>query len=176
VVRPITIRLVLSIAITNKWPIEQLDVQNAFLHGDLKETVHMHQPPSFINPAAPHHVWHLSKALYGLKQSPRAWFQTLHIFLLSLGFAASHHDPSLFVLHSNLQTIILLVYVDDIIITSTTSSLISSILHQLKNWFAIKDLGSLHYFLGIEVSFNNNSLHLSQPKYIIDLLRRANMH
>jgi|UniRef100_A0A2N9EUJ8 hypothetical protein len=74
VVKPATVRLIISIATQQNWSIKQLDVSNAFLHGLLKETVYMQQPPGFINPKYPNHVCQLQKALYGLKQAPRAWF------------------------------------------------------------------------------------------------------
>jgi hypothetical protein len=73
VVKPATIRVVLSIAASRSWPIHQLDVKNAFLHGHLNETVYCQQPPDFVDPAAPDHVCLLLKSLYGLKQAPRAW-------------------------------------------------------------------------------------------------------
>nr|GEW53175.1 hypothetical protein [Tanacetum cinerariifolium] len=75
VVKPATIRIVLSLAVSRKWPIHQLDVNNAFLNGDLSKTVYMHQPPGFVDPRYPHHVCLLQKSLYDLKQAPRAWFQ-----------------------------------------------------------------------------------------------------
>ncbi len=78
VVKPATVRLVLSIATQQNWSFRQLDVSNAFLHGFLKETVYMEQPPSYINPAFPHHVCKLKKTLYGLKQAPHAWFKCSH--------------------------------------------------------------------------------------------------
>lgn len=97
VVKPTTIRTVLSIAVSHGWSLRQIDVQNAFLHGFLNEDVYMSQPPGFTHPHYPHHVCKLRKALYGLKQAPRAWFSRLSTRLLELGFHGSKSDTSLFI-------------------------------------------------------------------------------
>ncbi|KAJ1700906.1 hypothetical protein LUZ63_000685 [Rhynchospora breviuscula] len=104
VVRPTTIRVILSIATSQHWSIRQLDVNNAFLHGDLTERVYMSQPPGFQDKMRPNHVCLLSKSLYGLKQSPRAWFYKLSTTLVTLGFHESHYDPSLFIAHQDGHT------------------------------------------------------------------------
>jgi Reverse transcriptase (RNA-dependent DNA polymerase) len=176
VVRPTTIRLVISIAVQHGWSLRQLDVQNAFLHGDLHETVYMSQPPGFVDSNNPSHVCLLNKALYGLKQSPRAWFNTLSTALLAYGFLGSQYDPSLFIYSSHGKVAYLLIYVDDLILTGNNSLLLSDIILSLQSKFAVKDLGLLHYFLGIEVSPTSQGLLLTQSKYIMDLLHRANMH
>lgn len=105
VVRTATIRLVLEVAIAKEWPLKQLDVSNAFLHGELQEPVYMYQPAGFIDQAKPHHVCRLTKALYGLKQAPRAWFDTFSNYLLDFGFTCSKADPSLFIYHHNGKTL-----------------------------------------------------------------------
>lgn len=92
VVKPSTIRLMLALSISTGWSVTQLDVQNAFLHGDLKEAVFMQQPLGFIHPDHPNHVCFLTKALYGLKHAPRAWFHRLRHCLLQLGFQPSKSD------------------------------------------------------------------------------------
>ena len=78
-----TIRILICLALNHGWPLKQLDISNAFLHGILEEEVFMLQPPGFVDSAHPHHVCHLQKALYGLKQAPRAWYSTFSTYLLS---------------------------------------------------------------------------------------------
>jgi histone deacetylase 1/2 len=135
----------------------------------------MIQPPGF-EAADKSLVCKLNKALYGLKQAPRAWFERLRSALLKLGFCPSKCDPSLFTLHGSHHSTFLLVYVDDIIITGSSNSLIQTVIQKLNSEFSLKDLGKLDYFLGIEVHQSaSGSLLLSQTKYIRDLLTKAKM-
>jgi hypothetical protein len=175
VVKPTTIQLVLSLAIIHGWPIRQLDVKNAFLHGHLKEVVYMEQPHGFPNPTSLTHVCHLRKAIYGLKQAPRAWFDRFNSFLLHIGFTCSRADSSLFIFRSHIALALLLVYVDDIIVTSNQASFLANIISQLNSEFYMKDLGPLHFFLGIEVIPFSGGLFLSQQKYARDNLSKASM-
>jgi len=115
-----TVRLVLSIAVSRNWCLRQLDVQNAFLHGVLEEEVYMRQPPGFEDSKDPHLVCRLDKAIYGLKQAPRAWYARLSVKLISLGFQASKSYTSLFIYQKLGVTIYMLIYVDDIIVTSSS--------------------------------------------------------
>lgn len=121
-------------------------------------------------------VCKLNKALYGLKQAPRAWFEKLTAALLKFGFTSSKCDPSLFMLHAPTYCLLVLVYVDDIIVTGSSMSHIQSLITQLNQAFSLKQLGKLDFFLGIEVQhLKNGSILLSQSKYIRDLLERASM-
>ncbi|XP_051210964.2 disease resistance protein RPM1-like [Lolium perenne] len=122
VVKPTTIHLLLALAVSRGWHLHQLDIQNAFLNGVLEEEVFMRQPPSFEDPLRPSHLCHLKKAIYGLKQAPRAWHARLSSVLGSLGFRASTADTSLFILSKPDLTMFLLVYVDDIIVVSSSPS------------------------------------------------------
>ena len=124
VVKPATVRLVLTIAVTRGWFIHQLDVHNAFLNGILQEEVYMEQPPGFSHPTLSSHVCHLHKSIYGLKQAPRAWYTRLSDYLISLGFRASTADTSLFIYSDGHDLIYLLVYVDDILLTRNNSTLL----------------------------------------------------
>ncbi|GKB13852.1 retrovirus-related pol polyprotein from transposon TNT 1-94 [Tanacetum coccineum] len=175
VVKSTTIRAVLSLAVTNNWPLRQLDVHNAFLHGNLKEQVYMKQPLGFIDPQRPNHVCLLHKSLYGLKQAPRAWFELLSKALFNLGFKGSKTDPSLFIYSRGHILLYILVYVDDIIITGNNKGTIDNIISQLGSDFALKDLGPLNYFLGIEIVPHVSSILLSQKKYILELLQSAGL-
>ncbi|GAA0167720.1 transmembrane signal receptor [Lithospermum erythrorhizon] len=118
VIKPTTIRLILSHVISNNWLIRQLDIKNTFLNGTLTETVFIRQPPGFIHLDHPTHICHLHKSFYGLKQAPRAWFQTFSSFLLSKGFIQSKADTILYTFHFGDSLVFLLVYIDDIIISA----------------------------------------------------------
>ncbi|KAJ9683081.1 hypothetical protein PVL29_018886 [Vitis rotundifolia] len=155
--------------------VHQLDVQNAFLHGDLEEHVFMYQPPGFINSQFPSHVCKLNKALYGLKQAPRAWYTKLSTSLLSWGFQASRADNSMFIHHSAQDILILLIYVDDILVIGSNSAQVSSFITRLNSSFALRDLGYVNYFLGIKVVHYGTMFHLSQHKHTQDLLTRTTM-
>ncbi|CAL2228782.1 unnamed protein product [Prunus armeniaca] len=176
VVKHVIVRIILSLVFSRQWPIRQLDVTNAFLHGYLSEEVYMRQPRGFEDPKFPHHVCRLRKSLYGLKQSPRAWFSHFSEFLIHSSFTASKADPSLFIFHKDYNFLFLLIYVDDIIVTGNALSQVNALLQSLNRQFAMKDLGDLHYFLGIEVQRTPDMLCLNQAKYSADLLKMATLH
>ena len=161
VVKLAIVRLVLAIAVSCKWQLRQLDVSNAFLHGYLKEEVCMHQPPSYVDPNHPNYVCKLHKSLYGLKQALRAWFERFSFHLLHLGFTASVVDSSLFVFCSDNTIIYLLLYVDDIIVIGNDSTQIAHLIATLGQVFELKDLGSLNYFLGIQITHTTHGLTLN---------------
>lgn len=176
VVKQATIRVVLSLAVHYQWPLHQLGVIIAFLHGLFSEGIFMQQPTSgFVDPHFPNHVCKLHKSLYGLKQAPRAWFERFSNYLLGLGFHSTYADPSLFVSHHGRSITLLLLYVDDLIITGNDRVYISQLIAQLHLVFEMKNLGNLHHFLGIEVSKTVDGIFISQTKYIKDLLVRTAM-
>ncbi|KAI5321499.1 hypothetical protein L3X38_030570 [Prunus dulcis] len=176
VVRHTTVRLILSLASINGWSLRQLDVKNAFLHGDLDEEVYMKQPQGFEDSSHPEYVCKLQKSLYGLKQAPRAWNAKFTGYLPSLGFKMSHSDPSLFVKISDSAIVVLLLYVDDIILTGSNSHVIQEVITNLGSVFDLKDLGPFTFFLGLQISYKSNGdLFISQQKYAKDLLVKAGM-
>ncbi|GJT55828.1 retrovirus-related pol polyprotein from transposon TNT 1-94 [Tanacetum coccineum] len=161
VAKMVTLRALLAIAISHDWIIEQLDVNNAFLHGDLHEEVYMQVPQGYAQQLPPNTVCRLKKSLYGLKQANRQWFEKLTTFLKTLGFRQSYVDTSLFTLQTANTFLSLLVYVDDILIAGNDRSLITHLKANLDVKFSIKDLGPLHYYLGIEFLRNKDGLVLS---------------
>lgn len=166
VIKPVTIRIILTLALTHGWPLQQLDVNNAFLNGLLSEDIYMQQPQGFES-GDKSLVCKLNRALYGLKQAPRAWFERLRDTLLQFGFRNCKCDSSLFSYVHDGTMVYLLVYVDDIILTGNSPAMIKSLSNKLNSVFALKQLGSLDYFLGIEVKqMSNGSLLLTQSKYI----------
>jgi len=175
VVKAATIRLILSIAVSKGWFLRQLDVQNAFLHGILEEEVYMNQPPGYDDTSHPSYVCRLDKALYGLKQAPRAWYARLCQRLVSLGFVPSKADTFLFYYNRGGHSLFVLVYVDDIIVASSSQEATAALLRDLQKDFALKDLGELHFFLGIEVKKAPDGLVLSQGRYVTDVLKRSGM-
>ncbi|XP_021838405.2 uncharacterized mitochondrial protein AtMg00810-like [Spinacia oleracea] len=132
-------------------------------------------PPAGYTKAKPGEVCRLKRSLYGLKQASRQWNKELSKFLKTLKFQQSTQDYSLFTRHLDGEFLILLVYVDDILLTGTSISQIDKVKVALDNAFTIKDLGQLAYFLGIEVHRNDKGIFLSQRKYIKDILVDAGM-
>jgi hypothetical protein len=161
--------------VSKTWHIHQLDVKNAFLRGELKETMYMHQPLRFRDPTNPHHVCILRKSLYGLRQAPRTWYKRFADYVSSIGFSQSNCDHSLTIYKEGTHIAYLLLYVDDIILTTSSDDLRKSIISLLSSEFVMKDLGPLHFFLGIAVTRHHKGLFLSQKKYVEEILIRAGM-
>ncbi|GKA73505.1 ribonuclease H-like domain-containing protein [Tanacetum coccineum] len=175
VVKPGTIRTVLNLATSRHWPIHQLDVKNAFLHGDLSKTIYMHQPPGFWDSKHPNYVRLLQSSLYGLKQTPRAWFHYFASYITRVGFHYIRCDSSLFIHRHGIDTAYLLSYVDDIVLTASFETLLQHIINSLHQEFSMTDLGSLNYFLGILVMRDSSGMFLSLCKYATEILERAVM-
>jgi hypothetical protein len=175
VVKSATAGVVLSLALSQNWPIHQLDVNNAFLHGTLIETVYCVQPFGFIDSSRPDFVCRLNKSLYGLKQAPCAWHNRFAAHLLSIGFVEAKSDTSLFTCHRGPDTAYLLLYMDDIVLTASSDGFLQHIIAALQREFTMTDMGQLHHFLGISMTRCADGLFLSQQQYTLDILERAGM-
>eukprot|EP00253_Pinus_taeda_P011894 PITA_11894 len=164
------VRLVLSLAASFKWEVHQMDVKSTFLHGDFHEEIYMEQPIGFIQKDSSL-VCRLKKSLYGLKQAPWAWYAKMDSFLLESGFSRCHSDNTVHTKKVGKSLIIIVLYVDDLILTSSDPNLINHVKSSLKKKFEMIDLGHLHYFLGLQVLQSKEGISLSQSKYACDLLR-----
>lgn len=160
VAKNVTVRLFLAIAARKGWPVEQLDVNNAFLHGYLKDEVYMKAPDGYAVPA--NKVCKLIRSLYGLKQAGREWNSELIAHLSSIGFIQSQHDYCLFVRSVGDDFLAILVYVDDLLIMGLNMSLISEVKGSLHRAFTIKDIGLVKYYLGLEIARSAEGMIISQ--------------
>ena len=150
-----SIRTVLALATHLDLELHQIDIKGAYLNGKLNddETIYMHQPPGYANPALPHHVCCLCKTLYRLKQSSRRWYQKLvEILVKNLRFKLCEVDQAVFIKQSEKTLIIIIVHIDDCTIATSTPSLIIELKVQIRNHVEITDLGELHWLLGIKVT------------------------
>jgi hypothetical protein len=148
VVKLATVRTVLSLTVSHSSPIHQLDVKNAFLHNTLSETVYYSQPTGFVDPTQPDQVCRLNKSHYGPKQAARAWYNWFATYVLSLGFVEAKFDTSSFVFLRGADTVYLLLYVDDIMVTVSSTTLMQHTISTLKQEFSMEDLDPLHHLLG----------------------------
>lgn len=170
-----SVRILLSVAANQNWPLHQLDVFHAFLHGDLQEEVYMALPPGFYPKGGKGKVCRLKKAIVGLKQSPRAWFDKFSTAISQVGFVRSTFDHSVFIKRDGGHTTMIVVYVDDIVLTGDSGDEIQKVKTFLRSVFDIKDLGLLKCFLGIEVARSKEGIFITQRKYVLDLLQETGM-
>ena len=149
-----------------------MDVKDAFLNGELLEEVYMKLPLGYSHPLGfPYRVCRLRRALYGLKQAHLAWFAKFSSTISQHGF----FETTLFLRRSNHGITIILLYVDDMIITGDDMQGIQDLKHFLGRQFKMKYLGPLNYFLGLEVSSFTDGYYLTQAKYTSDLISRASI-
>ncbi|KAL0301405.1 UNVERIFIED_CONTAM: Retrovirus-related Pol polyprotein from transposon RE2 [Sesamum radiatum] len=167
--KTVTVRLFIAIASAYRWPLLQLDVNNAFLHGHLDEEVYM-VPPEGYDKAHGGLVCRLKRSLYGLKQASRQWNIELTSKLESYGFTQSPHDHCLFTLRKDSLFLALIVYVDDVLLTGNSLDDLNAVKSYLDDLFTIKDLGNAKYFLGLELACSAQGTYVTQRKYLQDII------
>lgn len=172
VARHSTFRVLLSTAASNGMMVYHFDAKSAFLNGELEEDIYMSQPPGFIEEGNEKKVCHLMKSIYGLKQSARIWSEKLHKVIIEARFTQSEADSCLYTYKGSLGEAYLLVYVDDILVISQSSTYIGQIEQIFKSKFNIENLGLVANYLGIRVTKNENSFYLDQQKYIQCIARK----
>ena len=155
------IRMFLAYAAHKKFKVFQMDVKSAFLNGELEEEVFVEQPPGFIDPNFPNHVYRLDKALYGLKQAPRAWYETLAQFVLENGFTRGTIDKTLFYINKGNDLLLVQIYVDDIIFGSTNDKLCQKFSKLMQSRYQMSMMGELSYFLGLQVKQTDDGIFIN---------------
>ncbi|KAJ9539006.1 hypothetical protein OSB04_031739 [Centaurea solstitialis] len=169
------IRLFLAFAAHMNFKVFQMDIKNAFLNGKLNEEVYVAQPPGFVDPKFPDHVYKLNKALYGLKQAPRAWYDTLSTFLLSKGFVRRKIDSTLFLKKYPKHILLVQIYVDDIIFGSTNPKLCEKFELLMKSEYKMSMMGELTFFLGLQIKQSEKGIFINQGKYVHEMLKKFDL-
>ncbi|PRQ55986.1 putative RNA-directed DNA polymerase [Rosa chinensis] len=171
-----TVWMVLCLAAQNSWPVYQLDVKSAFLHGELEEEVYINQPPGYVKQVFENQVYRLKKALYGLKQAPRAWYSHIDAFFVKEGFCKCPYEHTLYTkLGDDGRILVMCLYVDDLIYTSNNSLMLDAFKKSMMEEFDMTDLGLMRYFLGIEILQSSAGIFISQKKYALEVLERFKM-
>ncbi|KAJ9557962.1 hypothetical protein OSB04_012576 [Centaurea solstitialis] len=169
------IRLFLAFAAHMNFKVYQMDIKNAFLNGKLNEEVYVAQPPGFVDPKFPDHVYKLNKALYGLKQAPRAWYDTLSTFLLSKGFVRGKIDSTLFLKKYPKHILLVQIYVDDIIFGSINPKLCEKFELLMKSEYKMSMMGELTFFLGLQIKQSEKGIFINQGKYVHEMLKKFDL-
>ncbi|GKA40766.1 putative ribonuclease H-like domain-containing protein [Tanacetum coccineum] len=167
-----TIRLFLAFASYMDFTVYQMDVKSAFLYGTIEKEVYVNQPLGFVDPKFPNRVYKVEKALYGLHQSLEAWYETLSTYLLENRFRRGTIDKTLFIKKIKNDILLVQVYVDDIIFSSTKESLSTEFKQLMHKRFQMSSMGELTFFLGLQVEQRKNGIFLSQDKYVYDILKK----
>jgi hypothetical protein len=160
VARMESVRLLLALAAQKGWHVHHMDVKSAFLNGDLKEEVYVHQLPGFAIPGKEGKVLCLRKALYGLRQAPRVWNAKLDSTLKGMGFTPSPHEAAIYRRGNGGSAMLVGVYVDDLVITGAKDAEVAAFKEEMKATFQMSDLGHLSFYLGIEVHQGDSEITL----------------
>ena len=176
VVRLESLRTMIALAVQHGLKLHQVDVITAFLNGKLEVEVYMRQPEGFIAKGQEHLVCKLKESIYGLKQSPRCWNTILDDQLKDMGFVQSASDSCVYK-DSGGEMFLIGVYVDDIILAGKSDKSIKEVKRALDAKFDIKDMGKLHYFLGIKFlqDEKTRNVWIGQPAYVESILKKFGM-
>ncbi|GJR36581.1 retrovirus-related pol polyprotein from transposon TNT 1-94 [Tanacetum coccineum] len=172
VARMEAIKIFLAFATYMNFKVYQMDVKSAFLNGKLKEEVYVKQPPGFESSKFTDYVCKLDKALYGLKQAPKAWYETLSTFLIQNKFTRGRMDNTLFIYKSKGEVLIVQVYVDDIIFSSTSYKLCKQFEKLMTKKFEMSMMGELTYFLRLQIKQDDKGISICQEQYTRNLLKK----
>ena len=177
VVKYVSLRTVLAIANQRNMELHQMDVNSAYLNGDIDVDIYMKQPEGFVDPANPNKVCKLRKGLYGLKQSGRVWNEKIDKYLKSQGYTPSDADPCIYVKHNKGKMVVIALYVDDTVIASDCNKMLHAAKRMLSEKFDMTDLGEAKSILGMSIRRNRKKgvLFVNQSAYLQSVLERFGM-
>lgn len=175
VIRIETIHLLLALAAKRSWEVHHLDVKTAFLNGEIQEEIYVKQQEGFVKRGHEHLVYRLLKALYGLRQAPRAWYSKLNKCLIEIGFERCPYENAVYSKKAGDEVLIIAVYVDDILVSGSSITLINDFKDQMSKIFDMSNLGKLAYYLGVEVEQGDDYIKLKQTDYAKKILEKAGM-
>ena len=168
---------VIALAVYRDMKLHWMDVKTAFLNGELSEEVFMKQPEGFVKEGEKYLVCRLKKSIYRLKQSQRCWNNALNSHLKKIKFVQTKADPCIYVFKDKTETVIIAVYVHDILTAGTTNKKIAEVIAAIANCFEVKDMGELHYFLGVKIVPDSQAgtIWLGQPPYSENIVQDFSM-
>ncbi|KAK9100306.1 hypothetical protein Scep_023736 [Stephania cephalantha] len=169
-----SIRMLISIAALYDMEIHQMDVKTSFLNGELEEEIYMDQPEGFVVKGQENKVCRLVKSLYGLKQAPKQWHEKFDHTMMANGFKINECDKCVYIKEMKNSFVIVCLYVDDMLIMSSSKDAIMSTKKMLNSSFDMKDLGLADVILGIQIKRNNEGYILTQSHYVEKILKRFN--
>jgi len=165
-----SIRMLIQVVVQHDWSLHQMDVKVAYLHAPIECDVYVEPTPGYQQSSTT--VWKLKRSLYGLKQSGRNWHNLLYDYLHEMNFTQSSADPCVFIQQVKNDTIVLLVWVDDIILSSSSMELMNDFKCKLNERFKMRDLGEVSSFLGIEFKRSGDTDTISQSRYLKDIISK----
>nr|GEW66709.1 retrovirus-related Pol polyprotein from transposon TNT 1-94 [Tanacetum cinerariifolium] len=166
------VRIFIAYAVHKSFPIYQMDMKTAFLNGPLKEEVYAAQPDGFVDPDHTENIYRLMKALYGLKQAPKAWYDELSTFLTLKGFTKGTIDPTLFTIRYEEDILLVQIYVDDIIFSSTNHKYSKCFEKLMHSRFEMSLMGEMKKNLGLQIHQSPSGIFINQAKYTLEILHK----
>lgn len=171
-----TVRVIFALVAQTCWHVYHFDVRSTFLNGEIQEEIYVAQPEGYAVEGKEYLVYRLRKALYGHKQAPRAWYNKVDKHFREHGYIRSETEHTLYrKVHEGKDYILISLYVDDIVYTSSSQALINEFKAEMMGTFDMSDLGLMSYFLGLEVHQTTEGIFVTQRKYVADLLNQLNM-
>jgi transposase InsO family protein len=177
VARMESMRSILHIGAQRNWLLRQFDVKTAFLYGELEEEIYMRQPKGYEEKGKEDHIALLQKGLYGLKQGGRQWNKKLHTAMTGFSYQRVAVDHCIYTRTTDKGTSFVAIHVDDMLASASSEQEMDTLKEDLQSVFEIKDLGDVHWLLGVAITRDRqkHTVSLSQAAYVDTIISRFKM-